>query len=261
MEITIPKISNPIHVGYLTNGLEWLDGIREAEPKWGLPELLMPSFERVMKKSAKSFYSIDHQLFKDFSDREVCGILIHKQFGTVVYGFGENTLYVWLFRDIDGYSILYNYFYFTSTPDNVRRVNCWPTLIKDPQIFNQELERNEDFYATVANMLMTYLAVKNYAEVETIFVPAKSKIFVEDEIQGYKHKEKVLNESGQEVLIMDSKWFVKIINDNDIFVRGFFRMQRYKNEYGEWDKKLIFVDSFVRHGYHRNAKIGNDATE
>ena len=26
-----------------------------------------------------------------------------------------------------------------------------------------------------------------------------------------------------------------------------------KNEKGEWYKELIFVDSYVRHGYHRNA--------
>ena len=26
----------------------------------------------------------------------------------------------------------------------------------------------------------------------------------------------------------------------------------------DWYKELIFVDSFVRHGYHRNAKIENE---
>jgi len=206
----------------------------------------MSSFEKVMQKSAKSFYSIDHQLFQEFYNDDVCGILLHKQFGTIVYGFGEDTLYVWLFRDVDGYSLLYNYFYFTSTSDNVRHVHGWPTLDKD------------EIYSCVANLLITYLAVKKYAEVEIILVPAKGKLFVEYEIQGYKHREKVLNESGQEVIIMDSRWFVKIINDNDIFVRGFFRMQRYKNDDGEWVKKLIFVDSFIRHGYHRNAKIEDE---
>lgn len=218
----------------------------------------MPSFEKVIRKSARSFYNIDHQLFQKFYDEEACGILLHKQLETVVYGFGENTLYVWLFRDVDGYSVLYNYFYFTSTSDNVRQVHCWPTLTNDPQLFNQKPTDKDEIYSCVANLLITYLAVKKYAEVETIIVPAYSKLFVEDEIQGYKHKEKVLNESRQEVVIMDSKWFVKIINDNDIFVRGIFRMQRYKNDDGEWDRKLIFVDSFVRHGYHRNAKIEDE---
>lgn len=57
---------------------------------------------------------------------------------------------------------------------------------------------------------------------------------------------------------MDSRWFVKIINDNDIFVRGFFRIQPYKDENGFWAKKLIFVKSYIRHGYHRNAKIEDE---
>lgn len=257
-DITVPNIYNETHVGYLSNGIRWLSEIRERKPEWGLPELLMPSFEKVMQKSAKSFYSIDHQLFQEFYNDNVCGILLHKQFGTIVYGFGEDTLYVWLFRDVDGYSVLYNYFYYKSLPNNVRNVYCWPTLTQDPQLFNQGPADIDSLYTCVANLLITYLAVKKYAPVETIIVPAQSKIFVEDEFQGYKHKEKVLNDSGQEVIIMDSRWFVKIINDNDIFVRGFFRMQRYKNENGEWGKKLIFVDSFIRHGYHRNAKIEDE---
>ena len=99
------------------------------------------------------------------------------------------------------------------------------------------------------------MAVKKYAEVETIVIPTGTIKIVEDNIQGYKHKDKVKNDSGQEVIIMDSRWFVKIINDNDIFVRGFFRLQNKKNEMGQWYKELIFVNSFVRHGYHRNAKI------
>ena len=259
-EITVPNINNMTHVAYLSNGLKFLNRVREDKPDWGLPELLMPSFQKVMEKSAKSFYDIDHQLFQEFSNDEICGILLDKSFGTIIYGFGENTLYVWLFRDVDGYSILYNYFYFTSTPDNVRRLYCWPSLIKDPQLVNQESTEHEEIYSCVANLLITYLAVKKYAQVETIIVPSNGKLIVEDEIQGYKKKEKVLNESGQEVIIMDSRWFVKIINDNDIFVRGFFRMQRYKNDDGDWAKKLIFVDSFIRHGYHRNAKIEDENT-
>lgn len=262
LEITVPNISNLFHVKYLSNGLRVLNEVSECKPDWGLPELLMPSFKNVMVKSAKSFYNIDHQLFQDFSENGVCGILLDKQFGTIVYGFQDNTLYVWLFREVDGYSVLYNFFYLTSTPDNVRHFYCCPTLTNDPQLFKSGFSEKEksEMYSIVANLLTLYLAVKKYAKVETIVVPINSKLFVEDEIQGYKQKKKVLNESGQEVIIMDSRWFVKIINDNNIFVRGFFRFQRYKNEFGEWDKKLIFVDSFIRHGYHRNAKIEDESS-
>lgn len=260
-KITISHTDNPIHIQYLMNGLEWLSNIRSHNPEWGLPELLMPSFEKVMEKSAKSFYGIDHQLFQEFYNENVCGILLDKQYGTIVYGFGENTLYVWLFKTINGYSVLYNYFYFESTEDNMRKVNCWPTLLDDLQLYNTNIENLKELYSCVANLLISYLAVKKYAKVETIVVPANTIKIVEDKILGYKQKEKVKNDSGQEVIIMDSRWFVKIINDNDIFVRGFFRLQNKKNEKGEWYKELIFIDSFVRHGYHRNAKIEDNENE
>ena len=70
-----------------------------------------------------------------------------------------------------------------------------------------------------------------------------------------QHKEKVRNESGQKVIVMDSKWFRKIINDNNIFVRAHFKLQPKKNKMGEWYKELIFIESYTRHGYHRNATI------
>lgn len=254
-KITIVHTENPIHFQYLMNGLKWLSDIREHKPEWGLPEVLMPSFEKVMTKSAKSFNKIDHQLFQEFYKDNVCGILLDKLYGTIVYGFGENKLYVWLFKTIYDYSVLYDYFYFESREDNMRGLYCCPLLVDDPQLYDTANEERKELYSCVGNLLISYLAVKKYAEVETIVIPTGTIKIVEDNIQGYKHKDKVKNDSGQEVIIMDSRWFVKIINDNDIFVRGFFRLQNKKNEMGQWYKELIFVNSFVRHGYHRNAKI------
>lgn len=258
-KITISNTDNQTHIKYLQNGIKWLNEVREYSPNWGLPELLMPSFEKVMKESAKSFFDIDHQLFQEFYNDNTCGILLDKTFGTIIYGFGENTLYVWLFRDINGISVLYNYFYFESTERNTRLVNCWPTLLDDPQLYDTSVEDRYNLYSVVANLLINYLAVKKYAKVETVIVPNKTIKVVEDTIKEYKYKEKIKNDSGQEVIIMDSRWFVKIINNNDIFVRGFFRLQNKKNEFGTWYKELIFVDSFIRHGYHRNAQIEEES--
>lgn len=249
-KITVVQMNNPTHMGYLFNGMVHITNIRKDNPNWGLPELLMPSFEKVMKKSAKSFYSIDHQLFQEFYNDNECGILLHKELGTIVYGFGDKTLFVWLFKDMNGISVLYNYFYLKSTEKNTRQIYFSPTLLDE-----SGFKGMSDLYSVVGNLLITYLAVKKYAKVETIIVPDKAMKVVEDTIGEYKHKELVENESGQEVIIMDSRWFVKIINDNDIFVRGHFRLQPKKNEFGEWCRELIFIDSFVRHGYHRNAKI------
>lgn len=252
-KIAICQMGYPLHTKYLCDAMSRIVDIREQSPNWGLPELLMPSFEQAMQKSAKSFFGIDHQLFENFSEEGVCGILLHRVLGTIVYGFRDNTLFVWLFKDIGGISTLYNYFYFESTKRNTRLVYSCPSFLDDP--INEDTENKEEFYSSVANILMSYLAVKKYAKVETIVVPNMAISMLEDTCGEYKHKEKVRNESGQEVIVMDSRWFVKIVNDNDIRVRGFFRMQNKKNDSGEWYKELIYVDSFVRHGYHRNAKI------
>lgn len=251
----VPLLSNKLHFGYLTNGLKLLSDVRDTHPNWGLPELLMPSFEKVMEKSAKSFYDIDHQLFQEFYRDNVCGILLSKDCGTIVYGFGENTLYVWLFREDNGCSNLYMFFYLESTKDNVRHVYTWPTLTDDDQLFAGDKEERQRIYEKLANKLMIYLAVKKYVKVEKIVVPIGVTTKLDDKILDYKSKEKIRNESGQEVIVMDSRWFRKIVNDNEIFVRGFFRFQNKKNEFGEWYKELIFVDSFIRHGYHRNALV------
>lgn len=254
-------MDNKLHFAYLHNGMNHLARVRENyNPNWGLPELLMPSFEKVMEKSAKSFLGIDHQLFQEFYNDNVSGILLSKDCGTIVYGFGENKLYIWLFRpdERNETSQLWLYFYIESTPNNTRRIYTWPTLTDDIQLFNGTKEERDEIQSVLANKLMLYLAVKKYGKVETIIVPPNSVMKMNDAILEYNTKEKIKNESGQEVIVMDSRWFRKIINDNDIFVRGFLRLQNKKDKNGKWYKELIFVDSYIRHGYHRNAKIEED---
>lgn len=251
----VPGVKNIEHFMYLYNGFIHLAEARETKPNWGLPELIMPSFEKVMSKSAKAFYNIDHQLFQEFYEDNVCGILLSKDCGTIVYGFGENRLYVWLFRQQVNASQLYLYFYIESSPDNKRMIYTNPTLINNEELFSQDAGNREEIYERLANKLMIYLAVKKYVQVESVVVPYNSTLKMSDVISDYKFKDKIQNISGQKVIVMDSRWFRKTINDNNIFVRGFFRFQNKKNEKGEWYKELIFVDSYVRHGYHRNALI------
>lgn len=253
--IGLPMLDNKVHFYYLGNGLNRLEDVRKTDQQWGLPELIMPSFKEVMKKSAKSFYKIDHELFQEFYNDNVCGILISEDLGTIVYGFGENTLYVWVFREIESFSQLYLYFYIESTEDNKRAIYTCPTLTDDEQILSGDKEEKKKIYEVLANRLITYLAVKKYVKVETVKVPIGKTIRLSEVICDYQRKDKIKNESGQEVIVLDSRWFRKIVNDNNIFVRGFFRLQNKKNEKGEWYKELIFVDSYIRHGYHRDAKI------
>lgn len=252
----VPIISNKVHYEYLLNAIDSLIEINmQPDINWGLPELIMPSFEEVMEKSARSFSNIYNQLFKEFYEENVCGILLTKDNGTIVYGFGDNRLYIWLFRENNGFSSLYMYYYVESTLDNKQNIYACPTLMSDEELFFGDKDYRDSLYSSIAHRIIIYLAVKKYVKVEKVEVPQGKITKLSNVILDYKQKDKIKNESGQKVIVLDSRWFRKIVNDNNIFVRGFFRFQNKKNELGEWYKELIFVDSYIRNGYHRDALI------
>ena len=257
--ILLAGVANPINHQLLNDHLAELNNIRIQEPEWGLPELLMPSFEEVMKKNAPSFEKVMPQLFHEFSEKEECGILLCKGNVSIVYGFGGDKLHIWYFTEQDGKSI-FNFYTSNDFVGDQLRVGILNPIINDNALFKGSLEDRHGVLASVVNFISAYVAVKRYVKVETVIIPQGKFTAVEGTPLEYVDKKKVINQTGQEVIVMDSKWFRKIVNDNDIYVRGFWRMQNKKNPEGEWYKELIFVDSFVRHGYHRNAKI-EDETE
>ncbi len=253
-DIVISNVSNPINHGLLLSNLDRLGQIRIEKPNWGLPELIMPSFEEVMKKSERSFEKVMPELFEEFSKSEECGILLCKGNLTLVYGFGDNELHLWCFTERNGKSI-FNFYSCNKSINGHIGVGIANTILADNILFKGSLEQRQTTVAFFANFIALYVAVKKYVKVETVIIPQGKFTEVDGTPLEYVDKKKVINNLGQEVIVMDSKWFRKIVNDNDIYVRGFWRMQNKKNEFGEWYKELIFVDSFVRHGYHRNAKI------
>lgn len=257
--ILLARSADPINHQLLNLHLEELNNIRIQEPEWGLPELLMPSFEEVMKKSAPSFEKVMPQLFHEFSDKEECGVLLCQGNVTMVYVYGGDKLHIWYFSEQNVKSI-FNFYTSNDFVGDQLRVGVLNPIISDNALFKGSLEDRHMALASVVNFVSAYVAVKRFIEVETVIIPQGKFTAVEGTPLEYVDKKKVINQTGQEVIVMDSKWFRKIVNDNDIYVRGFWRMQNKKNDEGEWYKELIFVDSFVRHGYHRNAKI-EDETE
>lgn len=253
-DIVVPNVSVPINRELLFSYLEQLNNIRSQCPDWGLPELVMPSFEDIMLKSHKSFEKIMPELFTEFSNSEECGILLLRKNETLVYGFGGNELHIWCFTEHNGKSVFNFYTRNVSTKDSIG-VGMPQSLLADNSLFTGSFEKRQLFVAQYANFVSTYVAVKKYVKVETVVIPQGKFTEIDGTPLEYVEKRKVINQLGQEVVVMDSRWFRKIVNDNDIYVRGFWRMQNKKNELGEWYKELIFVDPFVRHGYHRNAII------
>lgn len=244
---------NGVYDEYFLDAFNKLDFFKRLPCSWGIPELVTSSFNQVMEAASKSFVKIEEELFKEFCENKECGILLFKHVGTMVYSFYEGQMYIWIFRETAGASILCMSFvslaknghWFFSVPDELHKVAAGATCSK------------EDYYSGLISMLMTYIAVKRHAEVETVIIPDKKTDYIKKIIPNYQGNEAIHNDSGQDVIIMDSSWFRRIVNDNDIFVRGFWRWQNKKNEKGEWYKELIFIDPFVRKGYHRNAKIEN----
>jgi hypothetical protein len=96
------------------------------------------------------------------------------------------------------------------------------------------------------NWIITLLNFIKYADVETKFIKAKSKLNV------LRKEGKVVNDSNQDYILLNSTWFTNIVRTEGFLVSGHFRLQPYKN-----GKKLIYIDTYEKHGYNSNAKITN----
>lgn len=82
---------------------------------------------------------------------------------------------------------------------------------------------------------------KKYASVQTKELkPGKKETFSND---------KWINNTRQNIIIVDSLWFTTLVNSGAFNVRGHFRLQPYKDR-----KELIWISEFEKKGYTRKAK-------
>lgn len=79
------------------------------------------------------------------------------------------------------------------------------------------------------------------------------------ENQNYGSKSKSKQNESNGIIIVDSTWDSSIHVINPFAVSGYFRDQPKKNKKNEWYKELIYIDSYMKSGYHRNAKSIPDA--
>lgn len=248
----IPQQDDPVRHVFLSDSLYKLEQLRDSGVFQGqLPYFLCKTFEDAMEKSSQPFFDIDHRLFNEFSETNECGILILSKKSTLVYLFQDNTIYVWVFVSEIQFSQLIAFFEVESTKDEGRITRTYDKMFLY-DCFNNCVDYDDQGFLmnTFTNKVFLFLALKKYAKVEVVEVPAGKKI--------KEQKDSFKNYSGQKVIVMNSRWFTKIIREDDIQVRGFFRFQNKKNKDGEWYKELIWVNPFVRHGYHRNAQIEDE---
>lgn len=94
------------------------------------------------------------------------------------------------------------------------------------------------------------LLFKKFASVDLVYVEKGKK-----KKTSLVEKGKIINDTDVDIIYLDSKWFREIIRNEGFKVRGHFRLQPYKDENGKWTRKLIYINEFEKHGYHRKAKI------
>lgn len=107
-------------------------------------------------------------------------------------------------------------------------------------------ENNMEPISVIADILTLCLFMK-YCELETKIVQGGKK---ENHI-GVKY----VNDTKNNIEILDSTWFTTLVKSEGFHVRGHFRMQPYGP--GMSQKKLIWISDFDKTGYTRQAKILN----
>lgn len=110
-------------------------------------------------------------------------------------------------------------------------------------MYDQEIINCQNYMLYLLNAC-TFL---KYADVEVVNVYGNQRKMLPDK------SDVIENKSGVRVQYIDSRWLREIIRLEGFKVRGHFRLQPVKDEEGEWTRKLIYINEFEKHGYHRRA--------
>lgn len=102
-----------------------------------------------------------------------------------------------------------------------------------------------------------YMNDKNFVEflrllIFTEFSDITEKVLKPKQSIGTKKDGKYLNESGSNVIIVDSTWNIQIIKNEAFGVNGHFRLQPIGKD--RLDRKLIYIKEYIKDGYVRKSK-------
>lgn len=114
---------------------------------------------------------------------------------------------------------------------------------EDSPVLNYELKAYKERYGLLHVALKMFLFLKTASVIEQTYIseePACSARRKPGQQRGY--------------IRVDSTWDGDITVLNPFMVRGHFRHQPKKNDKGEWIRPLIYIDAFMKQGYHRRAQ-------
>lgn len=166
--------------------------------------------------------------------------LKEKNFGTILtranaycYFFDENGFVLYFFRET------LEAFIWNTYEGEKRGMHIWTDM---GGIYGNCKHRQEvEFGVAVFRTIPITLLFLKYAKIETKELkPGKKETFSND---------KWINNTRQNITIVDSLWFTTLVNSGAFNVRGHFRLQPYKDR-----KELIWISEFEKKGYTRKAK-------
>lgn len=202
------------------------------------------TFVNTMDKSYLKFTQFHMDILEELDNEN--GIVRSPYFQEgcyVVYSIKNGCLTLWVFQDsIDKHLSIPTYYICTSPKDKIKgaghKLDCMVLSLLDNCI-----EVNLRDYI---DMVLDYLCLRQWAEVQLVKVSTTTK----KEIKKNK-KTQIVTEPGLDYYKFDVKWYTEISNDDSFQVSGHFRLQPY----GDGTRKLIWINEFTKHGYHRKATI------
>lgn len=126
--------------------------------------------------------------------------------------------------------------------DTVFQTGWVSKIIGLPTDHNNKKTKNF-IYRLIMNCIITAM-FKTYAEVETKYLPANSKV------KGIDCK--YVNDTNCNITFLDSKWFTTLVKSDAFKVRGHFRLQAHGE--GMKERKLIWISDFEKTGYTAPAR-------
>lgn len=125
-------------------------------------------------------------------------------------------------------------------------------LISNDEIYGWDYSDQEGraWYGKIHDYVMSFLLFYNFTEAETHIIHGV------DTGQSRRLKlnnEKFLNETKNNIEIIDITYFTKLIRTGEFGVTGHFRVQHFGQ--GLSEAKIIFIDNYKKNGYTRGAKI------
>lgn len=212
------------------------------------PVVISKSFYTVMEKSEDAFTPFHNDILEECEGE--CGV-VHAPYlikgSILLYAIENGKLSIWVvLNQKHGDKKLFAPSTFVSVFPKDKKKGAGHQLVVDYiPLIEGCLEPPIAMY-THAFTILTYLCLRKWAEVEI----AEVKTLIKKEVK-VKKKTIIVSDDGISYFTFDSKWYTEVCNNNDFNVSGHFRLQPY----GDGSRRLIYINEFVKHGYHRKASI------